>query len=224
MGSILKAKTSIYLADDHTILRDGLRVILEANEAYSIVGESSDGKIALEEIERKKPDIVILDISMPSMTGIEIARQIKKYNADIKVIMLSRHDNKMYIRKLLDIGINGYVLKENAADDLTRAIEAAQAGKVYLSPDITSQILSDLDEQVIDEEKATSEIYEKLTNRERQILKLLAEGNSNKEIATSLFISPATVKTHRINIMKKLDIHRLADLVKYAIQHGMVET
>lgn len=221
------APTRLYLADDHAILRDGLRLLLDQSEEYEIIGESGDGKQALDEIINLQPDIVILDISMPTMTGVEISNHLKNYYSTIKIIILSRHDNEVYVEELLNYGIDGYVLKENASEDLTRALEEALAGRVYLSPAITQHVVSDFrnkKESNSTEGDIDPEIYSKLSKREREVLKLLAEGRSHKDIASTLWISPATVKTHRNNIMKKLDVHNMADLVLYAVKSGMVET
>lgn len=223
-----KNKKTIYLADDHTILREGLKLILADKKRYDIIGESGDGKEALEEIKQLKPDIVLLDISMPTMSGIEIARYIRNYYPQIRIVILTRHDNEVYVEQLLKFGINGYVLKENAAQDLARAIEAAIQGYTYISPEITSQLVSDFptnaSKNLIGAPLDKGEHFARLTPREREILKLLAEGKSNKEISSLLWISPATVKTHRNRIMKKLDIHNIADLVIYAVKSGLIET
>lgn len=213
----------VYLADDHTILRQGLKLILAESDDMEIIGESGDGREALEEIERLHPDLAILDISLPSTTGIEIARQIHKYHPEIKVIILSRHDNPEYVQELLRFGISGYVLKDEAGDDLLRAIEAAKSGETYLSPRITKDLLSEMQGSPKRDKEAESFSYPQLSHREKEISKLLAEGHSNEEVAKALWISPSTVKVHRQNIMKKLNIHKMADLVKYAIKTGLIE-
>ncbi|TAL35031.1 MAG: response regulator transcription factor [Spirochaetes bacterium] len=215
-------KIKLFLADDHAIMREGLGYILSGIPGYEIVGESGDGREAYEMIERTKPDVAILDISMPSMTGIEVARRLLKYCPGVKIIMLSRHDNEEYVRELLDHGVHGYVLKDSAGDDLLRAISEVLRGNVYLSPRLIAGVLpgragtpprrADAD--------APGVI---LSNREREILKLIAEGKSGAQIASTLFLSENTVKVHRANIMKKLDIHKSVDLAKYAIKYGLVE-
>jgi len=213
-------KLRIYLADDHAILREGLKLMLGAIPNCEIIGEAGDGRKALEEIENLKPDMVILDISMPGLSGIDISQKIKKYYPDIKIIILSRHDNEEYIDQLLKYGINGYVLKDDAGDDLVRAVEAVRNNNTYLSPRITGKVLNEYGSR----KKAESTgHFTLLTNREREILKMIAEGNNNDEIARTLWISVRTVKVHRQNIMKKLNIHRVADLVRYAIKAGLVE-
>ena len=218
-------KIKLYLADDHAILREGLRHILEGPGNAEIIGESGDGQTALEEIESLKPDMVILDISMPSMTGVEITRRLRRYYPEIKIIILSRHDNLEYVEQLLKHGINGFVLKDDAGKDLLRAMEAIQKDETYLSPRITKQLMSGYKETgkkaPVNEEAASH--FTKLTNREREILKLVAEGNSNEQIAKMLWLSPRTVKIHRQNVMRKLDAHKVTDLVKYAIKAGLIE-
>lgn len=217
-------KTRIFLADDHAILREGLRYILGSVPGYEVTGESGDGREALGMIEKLKPDIAIIDISMPGMTGIEISRQIKKYVPETRVIILSRHDNEEYVSELLRLGVNGYVLKDNAGDDLLRAVAEVAKGNIYLSPRITRKIVTDYIAPGLREGAGRQDSqFTALSIREREILKLVAEGRSNAEIASTLWISDKTVKVHRSNIMKKLDIHKVADLVKYAVKNGLVE-
>lgn len=217
----------IFLVDDHVILREGLKLILKQIPNVEIVGEAGDGVEALEKIDRIKPDLVVLDISLPGMTGIEIVRNLRKYNANIKIIILSRHDNEEYIQQVLKMGIQAYVLKDDAGDDLLRAIEAVKKEERYLSPRITSKLLSNFEQggKKVSSGRANpeSELFSVLTNRERQILKLVGEGKSNEEISKQLWIALRTVKVHRQNIMKKLNIHNVAELVKYAIKSGVVE-
>ncbi len=217
-------KTKIYLTDDHAILRDGLKSILNNIPKYEVIGESADGETTLKEINKLHPDILILDISLPTISGVEVCRQVRKYYPDVKIIILTRHDNEVYIEQLLKFGIAGYVLKENAANDLTRAIEAAEKGNLFLSPEITGRIVTGYKKaKDKNEDSAGTTTLKSLTNQETSILKLIAEGNSSKEIASLLCISPATAKKHRTNIMKKLDIHNVADLIVYAIKTGIKE-
>lgn len=218
-------KIRVYLADDHLILRDGLRRIFESEARYEIIGESGDGKEALEEIEQLKPDISIIDISLPSMIGIEIVRQLKKYYPDLKIIILTRHENRAYVEQTLKYGVNGYVLKDAAVDDLLHAVETVLGGNIYLSPRITKNLVHDFFSGA---NRAPSgddyNLPNRITPRERQILKLLAEGRNNREIAELLHIALKTVKVHRANLMKKLDAHNLADLIKYAVQTDLIES
>ncbi len=216
-------KVKIFLADDHAILREGLRYILSGVQDYEIAGESGDGREACEMIERIRPDVAILDISMPSMTGVEVARRILRYRPEVRIIMLSRHDNEEYVRELLDYGVHGYVLKDNAAEDLLRAISEVLRGNIYLSPRIISSIVPGRARSAGPEPSDTDGASALLSHREREILKLIAEGKSAAQIASGLFLSENTVKVHRSNIMKKLGIHKTVDLVKYAIRNGLVE-
>lgn len=216
--------TRIFLADDHAILREGLKHILNTLPGCEVVGEAGDGQQALEQIEQLKPDIAVMDISMPVLTGIEVTRRVRRYYPDIKVIILSRHDNEEYVYQLLQYGVHGYIVKEEAGDDLIRAVEAVLQGETYLSPRIAKKVVSDFRAGGrTSREGPISEQFSVLTNREREVLKLIAEGLSNEEIARALWISPRTAKVHRANIMKKLDVHKVADLVKYAIKAGLVE-
>lgn len=211
----------IFIADDHVILREGLRMILNSSNLCEVVGEAGDGQEAFDKIAKLKPDIAILDISMPSLSGIELARKIRKYFPQIKIIMLSRHDNEEYVRQLLKSGIHGFVLKDEAGNDMMRALDAVMKNETYLSPRITKKIMENIREGT---EKRKEDPFDILTNREREILKLIAEGRSSEEIGKKLVISASTVKVHRANIMRKLDIHKATDMVKYAIKEGIVET
>lgn len=216
-------KIRLYLADDHAILRDGLKRILSDNEDVDIIGESGDGKRALEDIDILKPDLAILDISMPLMTGLEVARQVRKYNDKINLIILSRHDNEEYVQQALQNGINGYILKDYAGDELLRAVKEVVDGNVFLSPKIINKITADYVSSKKPAAGRKGDEAAMLSNREREILKLVAEGKTNTEIGSLLRISSKTVKVHRLNIMNKLDIHNITDLVKYAIKNGLVE-
>jgi DNA-binding NarL/FixJ family response regulator len=196
-------------------------MILNSSNLCEVVGEAGDGQEAFDKIAKLKPDIAILDISMPSLSGIELARKIRKYFPQIKIIMLSRHDNEEYVRQLLKSGIHGFVLKDEAGNDMMRALDAVMKNETYLSPRITKKIMENIREGT---EKRKEDPFDILTNREREILKLIAEGRSSEEIGKKLVISASTVKVHRANIMRKLDIHKATDMVKYAIKEGIVET
>jgi DNA-binding NarL/FixJ family response regulator len=221
-------KIKIFLADDHAIVREGIRLILSSEENYEIIGESSDGKETIEMVESLTPDILILDISMPTMSGIEVSRHVRKYVPETKIIILSRHDNEAYISQLLEYGIQGYILKDDAGDDLIKGIDEVMNDNVYLSPKITTAVVSDYlsikrSDKVEDDSEEQMPSFDNLTAREREVLKLIAEGNDNNSVSTILHISPKTVKTHRANIMSKLDIHKVNDLVAYAIKNGYIE-
>jgi DNA-binding NarL/FixJ family response regulator len=230
-------KVTVYLVDDHVILREGLKLILNSLPYLEIIGEESDGAKAYQEIDQIKPNLLILDISIPSLSGIEIARKIRRYHPSIKIIILSRHDNEEYIQQMIKYGIHGYVLKDDAGNDLLRAVDAVLKNETYLSPRITNHLVKEISQKFAKLSKKkknkntgvepeTIEVpnaFSILSNREREILKLIAEGKSNTEVAESLWISPSTAKVHRANIMKKLKIHKVTDLVKYAIKSGIVE-
>ncbi len=220
----MKKQVRIFLADDHHILREGLRHIICAEPDFEVTGEAGNGREALEAIERDRPDVAILDISMPGMTGIEAARQIKKFHPEIKVIILSRHDSEEYVNALMKYGADGYVLKDSAGEELIRAIWEARKGNIYLSPRLIKGLVSELPGPAMSGQRDHRErIFRKLSDRECEILKLIAEGKTNNEIASLLFISDKTVKAHRANIMQKLGAHKVADLVKYAMQKGLIE-
>ncbi len=228
-------KVRVYVADDHTILRDGLKLIISQDSRYEIVGEAGDGKKALDEIEILKPDIAIIDISMPLLTGLEVGRQLKKYNSNIKIILLSRHDNEAFINQALQNRINGFVLKDYAGTELMRAMSDVMMGDIYLSPKLINKLaskinilnntaLQDLGSMNNENDDGTENYNDNLlSNREKQVLKLICESKTNKSIAVNLRISEQTVKVHRKNIMKKLDIHNVTDLLKYAIKIGLIE-
>jgi len=213
----------IFLADDHTILREGLKSIITSDERIKIVGEAGDGREALERIEEIKPDLAIIDISMPSLNGIEVSRQVKKYYPQIKILILSQHDNEEFIKELISIGIDGYVLKSNAKDELLRAIDIIINGDKYLSPQVTSRLMSSFNETPQKTQSDFKTRFDLLSNREKEILLLIAEGKTNIEIASQLFITPETVKTHRSSIMKKLGLKNAVEVVRYAIKEGLIE-
>ncbi len=218
-----KKSTTIFLADDHLMVRDGLKSILAKSPAYTVVGEAGDGRSALESIEQLKPEVAVLDIAMPVMTGIEVARQLKKYHPEIKIIMLSQYDDEEYIKELLGIGIDGYILKENASDELLKAIDEVITGNKYLSPQVTTKVVTGFSSARGADRKDVVTRFEQLTNRETEILKLIAEGKTNREIASLLFISEHTVKAHRTNIMTKMGMKNLTEVIRYAIKKGLIE-
>ena len=221
----MKKRKKVFIADDHAIIRDGLRHILSRAPEYEIIGEAGDGREAIEKIEELEPDIVLLDISMPFLTGVEVARHIKQKAPSIKIIILSQYDNFEYIKELLEIGVDGYVLKDDTSDELLRAVSEVLKGNNFLSPDITRIFISDYSGSGKTGKEGELETqFNLLTPREREILKLIADGRQNAAIASILFISEHTVKTHRSNIMKKLDIHNLVDLIKYAMKNGLIES
>jgi two-component system response regulator NreC len=214
-------KIHVLLADDHTILRAGLRMMLDAQPDIEVVGEASDGRQALAEALRLQPDLVLMDITMPEMNGIEATRQIKRALDTTRVLILTMHENEEYLFQVLRAGASGYILKEAAGTELISAIRIVYAGRFYMSPSAQSMMVGDYLQRVRSGEERDS--YSALTEREREILKLVAEGHTNNQIAERLFISPKTVDTHRTHIMDKLNLHSRAELVKYAMRRGLLE-
>lgn len=214
-------KIRVLLADDHTILRAGLRMMLDAQPDIEVVGEASDGKQALAEAQRLQPDLVLMDITMPEMNGIEATRQIKRALESTRVLILTMHENEEYLFQVLRAGASGYILKEAAGTELISAIRIVTSGRFYMSPSAQSMMVGDYLQRVRSGEERDS--YSALTEREREILKLVAEGHTNNQIAERLFISPKTVDTHRTHIMDKLNLHSRAELVKYAMRRGLLE-
>ncbi len=214
-------KIHILLADDHTILRAGLKMMLNAQPDMEIVGEASDGRQAIIETQRLQPDIILMDITMPEMNGIEATRHIKKLVPESRILILTMHEHDEYVFQALRAGASGYMLKEAADTELISALHIIQSGQFYLSPMAQSVLVGDYLQRVrIGEEKDS---YSSLTEREREILKLIAEGYTNNQIAERLVISPKTVDTHRTHIMDKLNLHSRAELVKYALRRGLLE-
>jgi DNA-binding NarL/FixJ family response regulator len=209
------------LADDHVLVRQGLKRILEGMAGLEVVGEASDGLDLLNLLSRVTPHMVILDIFMPNLRGIEAIHEIKKIHPDVKVLILTMHKDKEYLYLALSAGAKGYLLKEDADKELFSAIEKVQQGKTYISPYFSEDVVDDLVQIGRADGKAIFEI-DPLTSREREVLKLIAEGKSSKEIAALLFISVFTVNNHRASIMEKLNLNKATDLVKYAIRKGYI--
>ena len=205
----------ILLVDDHTLVRQGLRSLLE-REGFTIVGEASDGLEAVERTRDLSPDIVVMDISMPSENGLNAAREIHKSFPDTKVVLLTQHSEDMYIADALEAGVAGYVLKSQVSSDLLHAIRQVSNGHVYISPGISGAVLTAYKSRL----DKKSDV---LTLRERQVLQLIAEGKTTRDVASLLFISVKTAETHRSRLMQKLDIHETAGLVRYAIRRGLVQ-
>lgn len=211
----------ILLADDHTILRAGLRMMLNAQPDFEVVGEAQDGRQAMQEAQKLQPDVILMDITMPDMNGIEATRQIKKLLPETKILILTMHEHDEYVFQALRAGASGYMLKEAADTDLISALRVIQNGQFYLSPTAQSVMVGDYLQRVRTGEEKDS--YSSLTEREREILKLVAEGYTNNQIAERLIISPKTVDTHRTHVMDKLNLHSRAELVKYAMRRGLLE-
>lgn len=210
---------SVFIVEDHTIVREGLRALLTADPTFAVVGETDNGHDAIRLVTTAKPTLVLMDLSMPDMNGMEATREIKKRNPEIKIIVLTVHKTEEYIRATLAAGANGYVLKDATHTELKMAIKSVVEGKTYLSPSISDKIIGGFLNGDVVQAKSTLEM---LTHRERIILKLIAEGNQNKTIASQLSISVKTVEKHRSNLMKKLNFHNTAALTAFAIEKGLV--
>ena len=216
----MKQKVRIVLVEDHTILREGLRALLTADPDFEIIGEAADGREAVRFVEKQIPDLILMDLSMPRMTGMDAIREIKKRYPQTKIIALTVHKTEEYLRTTLQAGADGYVLKDATHDELMMAIESVLKGKTYLSPGVSGKVIEGYLEK---ESRIPPSKLGLLSQREREVLKLIAEGYKNKEIATDLCISLKTVEKHRANLMKKLDLHNAAALTAYAIEQGLVE-
>ncbi|HVH29826.1 MAG TPA: response regulator transcription factor [Vicinamibacterales bacterium] len=210
----------ILLADDHVLVRQGLRKILEAQPDWEIVAEASDGREAVQQALALEPDVVVLDIGMPLLNGIEATRQIARRSPNINILILSMHAQEAYITQVMKAGARGYLLKDSADTDLIHAVVAVASGKSFFSPAVAKVMLDDYVRHLSD--KGIVDRFETLSEREREIFQLIAEAHSNKEIAEMLSVSPATVETHRAHILQKLDVHNTAELVLYAVRRGTV--
>jgi len=206
----------ILLVDDHQMVREGLRAVLEREDACRVVGEAGSGREAVELTRRFQPDVVVMDVAMSDMNGIEATRQIRSELPEARIVALSSHADRRYVKAILEAGACGYVLKANAYDDLWRAIQAASQGRKYLCSEVTGAVI----ESAL-EKSAGATVYDLLGPREREVLQLLAEGRTAAESAERLGIATSTVETHRRNLMRKLDLHSIAELTKYAVREGI---
>jgi len=213
--------TTIVLADDHHVVRQGLRALLESEPDFSLVGEAGDGLEAVRLAERLKPNVLIVDLMMPGINGLEVTRQVVVHGLQTRVLVLSMHANDAYVLEALKNGATGYLLKNSAASDLVQAVRDVAAGHRHLSPSISERAIELLVQRT---QSSTLDVYETLTTREREVLQLAAEGNSNTEIADRLFISSRTVETHRANLMRKLGLENHTELVLFAVRRGIIQT
>jgi two-component system response regulator NreC len=211
-------KIKILLVDDHAIMRDGIKALLSIYDDIEVVGEASEGREAIEMARELNPDVVVMDISMPGMDGLEVTRRLTKRNPGMKVIILTQHDNREYILSTIKVGAAGYIPKKALGADLISAIRAVHSGGSFLYPSAAKALMDDYRKQA-----EQPDIYESLTEREREILKLIAEGLTSREIANALYISQKTVQGHRTKIMEKLDLHNRTELIKYAMRKGLVD-
>lgn len=210
----------IVLADDHTILRSGLKLLLGRYPDFQVVGEAADGREAIDVAARESPDVVVLDISMPNLNGIEAARRIASAQPEIAIVILSVHSDEAYILRALNAGARGYLLKDSAESDLIQAVRAVAAGKAYFSPVVSKVLADDYVRQV--RQQKLEDPYDLLTPRERELLQLTAELKPAKEIANLLHLSVHTVDTHRGNLMRKLNLHSIPELILYAVRRGLI--
>ena len=211
----------ILLADDHTIIRSGLRLLLEQQPDFKVVAEANDGREAVQLVSKHHPEVAILDIGMPQLNGIEATRQIVSASPETQVLILSMHSDEGYVLRALKAGARAYILKNSAEADLIRAVRSVAEGKSFFSPVISKMLLEDYVRQV--REKEVEDSYDLLTPREREILQLLAEGRTNKEVANVLGLSLHTVETHRGNILEKLNLHGVPELILYAVRKGIIQ-
>jgi two-component system response regulator NreC len=212
---------TVFLADDHTIVRQGLAKLLEAEPDLRVVGEAENGREAVVKVEKLRPDVVLMDIAMPMLNGIEATRQIKRVCPQTKVLILSMHSHDRYISELFSLGASGYMLKSSTGTDIISAIHTAVKGSTYLSPSISDKVIEDY--LSLKKKSHQDDLYNRLSNREREVFQMIAEGRSTKEIANILYLSPSTVKTHRSNIMEKLEMDNISQLIQFAIHIGIVE-
>jgi len=210
----------ILLADDHTVMRSGLRLLLERQPNLTVVGEAADGREAVALAAAEEPDVVVMDIAMPHLNGVEAARQIVANNPKIAVAILSMHSDESYVIRSLKAGARAYLLKDSAEPDLIEAIHAIRAGKSFFSPAVTRILKEDYMRQL--DKKDADDTYELLTTREREVLQLVAEGQSNKDVANFLNLSLYTVETHRTHILQKLNLHSVPELILYAVRKGII--
>jgi two-component system response regulator NreC len=213
------AKIRILIVDDHALVREGITALLSMQDDVEILGEAANGKEAVEKAEKLKPDIILMDIAMPGLGGLEATMEIKKANPEIKILILSQYDDREYVSRLLKAGVSGYLLKHSVGKDLVSAIQAVARGEFYLYPAITSNVI---DGFLGKGKEMVEDPYEKLTDREKQVLKVIGEGHNHKEIAEILDISVKTVIAHQTNISEKLGIRSRTGLMKFAIQKGLV--
>lgn len=209
-------KTRVLLADDHAVVRQGFRFILEAQADMEVVGEAANGREAVDRAEQLKPDVVVMDVSMPELNGIEATRRIGEAAPRTRVLALSMHKDSVYVREILKAGARGYLLKDAYDNDLVSAVRAVARGDGYLSPAVSDAVLSDYRKHVTDP-------IDLLSSREREVLQIIAEGKTNKEIAALLNLSVYTVEAHRGRIMEKLNLHSTGELVRFAIRNGLID-
>jgi DNA-binding NarL/FixJ family response regulator len=213
-------KLKVLIADDHGVVRKGLRLLLGEHPELEVVGEAANGRDVVKLAADLSPHVILMDVAMPLLNGIEAAEQIRKVNSDIGIIMLTMHADESYVLRALNVGVKGYLLKESAEEDLLRAVKAVSQGKPFFSPAITHTLLEDY--MRVLKQEGLSDSFELLTPREKEVLQLLAEGKTNKDVAAILDVSLYTVESHRTNLMQKLNLHNTAEIVLYAVRKNLV--
>lgn len=215
----MTSKIRVMIVDDHALVREGITALLRFYEDVEVIGEASDGLEAINKFDKLRPDIILMDIAMPGLGGLEATVEIKKRNPEIKVLVLSQYDDNEYVSRFLKAGVSGYILKRAVGNELISAIRAVAGGESYIHSSIASKVI----DGYIGKTLEVNDPYELLTDREKQVLKLIAEGNTHKEVATILGISVKTAVAHQTNIGEKLEIHSKAELIKFAIQKGIIK-
>ena len=216
----------ILIADDHEVARRGIRAMLESHPGWEVCGEAKDGREAVELASREKPDLILLDIGMPNLNGLEAARQILAVSPDIAILILTMHDSDQVVREVLRAGARGFLLKSDAGRDLVAAVEALQLQRTFFTTRVSQMVLDgflDRDNRLDGTERSQEDFDDVLTGREREVIQLLAEGKTSKEVAVTLNLSVKTAETHRTNLMRKLGLHSVADLTRYAVRNGIVQ-
>jgi DNA-binding NarL/FixJ family response regulator len=214
------AKIRVVIADDHGLMRAGVKALLAATDDIEVVGEAEDGEEAIREVRRLEPDVVLMDVAMPGLGGLEATLVVRKEKPDVKILVLTQYDDREYVSRFLKAGVSGYVLKKAAASELVAAIRAVHRGGLVLDPEIARDVLSEQGREAAVEQ--LEDPYETLTDREKQVLKLVAEGSSNKEIAETLDISVKTAMAHREHLMEQLGVHSRTELIKFALKRGVI--
>ena len=216
------SKLRVVIADDHAILREGLRALLATTDDIEVVGEAADGREAISRVQALRPDIVIMDAAMPGLGGLEATLELRRTHPDVKIVVLTQYEDREYIRRFLQAGVSGYLLKKSAGKELASAIRAAARGGLVLDPEVAKEALR---EPAPSDGSGSggSSLYDTLTDREKQVLKLVAEGHSNKEVAELLDISVKTAMSHREHVMEKLDLHSRTDLIKFALRKAIIQ-
>jgi DNA-binding NarL/FixJ family response regulator len=215
------SRIRVLIADDHAILREGLRALLARADDMEVVGEAGDGRQAVERSAALAPDVILMDINMPGLGGLEATLEIRKTQPEVKILVLTQHEDREYIRRFLQAGVSGYILKRSAGAELASAIRAAHRGGLVLDPEIAKEALRE-PVPAASGQAGTTSPYDGLTDREKQVLKLVAEGHSNKEVAELLGISVKTAMSHREHLMEKLDLHSRTELIKFALREGVI--